>query len=225
MKSDDEVVNRTWERMGRWQDEEPGPAVRARFYQMLEAYEAGRRERRERFSWAWFRWPAAVAACAACLLVGIFAGRQSGGGSDVATLKTEVQSMRQLVALSLMQQQSAVDRLRGVTWSYRVQPSDTEVLSALLEAINHDDAVNVRLAAADALRRFRGSPVAQRGVVQSLSRQDSPLVQAALLDLIVEMKAPGAAAEVRRIASDSNADPGVREHARGIASQLGYATY
>lgn len=223
MNTDDELVNRTWERMGRWQDEEPGPAVRARFYQMLEAFEAGKRERRDR--WAWLRWPAVAAACAACLTIGIFAGRQSGGGSDVATLRTEVQSMRQLVALSLMQQQSAVERLRGVTWSYRVQPSDTEVLSALLEAVNHDEDVNVRLAAADALRRFRSSPVAQRGAVQALSRQESPLMQAALLDLVVEMKAPGASTEVRRIADDPQADPVVRERARGIASQLGYTSH
>ena len=33
--------------------------------------------------------------------------------------------MRQLVALSLMQQQSASDRLRGVSWAYQVEPSDT----------------------------------------------------------------------------------------------------
>ena len=55
--------------------------------------------------------------------------------------------MRQLVTLSLLQQQSAGDRLQGVNWSYRVEQPDTAVLAALLTTVNHDPNVNVRLAA------------------------------------------------------------------------------
>ena len=63
--------------------------------------------------------------------------------------------MRQMVALSLMQQQSAGERLRGVSWAYRVESSDTEVLSALLYTVNNDQSVNVRMAAVEALARLR----------------------------------------------------------------------
>ncbi len=70
--------------------------------------------------------------------------------------------MRQLVALSLMQQQNASDRLRGVNYTYRVEPDDPQVLSALLTTVNHDPSVNVRLAAVDALRKFTDGPVGRR---------------------------------------------------------------
>ena len=51
--------------------------------------------------------------------------------------------MSQMVALSLMQQQSAGERLRGVSYAYRVQSSDTEVLSALLATVNHGSRASV----------------------------------------------------------------------------------
>ena len=57
--------------------------------------------------------------------------------------------------LSLMQQQSAGERLRGVSYAYQAPASDTEVLSALLATVNQDESVGVRLAAVDALHAVR----------------------------------------------------------------------
>ena len=83
--------------------------------------------------------------------------------------------MRQLVALSLMQQQSASERLRGVSWAYQAEPSDREILEALVAAVNHDANVNVRLAAVDALaqvlRRVRRP---RQAVVEALPKQSTP---------------------------------------------------
>jgi hypothetical protein len=101
---------------------------------------------------------------------------QPVAGSEVAQLRGEVSNMRQMVALSLMQQQSAGERLRGVSWAYRVESSDTEVLSALLSTVNNDASVNVRMAAVDALHAFGASPVTRTAIVQAIPRQTSPLV-------------------------------------------------
>jgi hypothetical protein len=226
-----EAMARTWERMSEWRDEQPGPMVRARFYQMLEAYEEGRRAataapaKTPRFSW----WPLAPAwqfAAAACLLVlGLYAGsmrpwERGSNSQELATLRSEVQNMRQLVALSLLQQQSASDRLRGVTYSYRVESSDTEVLSALLRTVNSDTNVNVRLAAVDALRPFLDSPVARRGIVQALPKQSSPLVQVGLLDLVREMRDSEAAVDVKSLIANENLDETVRQRAQMVAAEL-----
>jgi hypothetical protein len=225
-----ESMSRTWERMSEWRDEQPSPAVRARFYQMLDAYEAGRQAaaapaKPVRSSW----WPFAPVwqfAAAACLVVlGLFVGSyrpwgQGGKNEELATLRSEVQNMRQLVALSLLQQQSASDRLRGVTYSYRVQSSDTEVLSALLRTVNSDPNINVRLAAVDALRPFVDSPIARRGIAQSLAKQTSPLMQAALLDLVREIRDSEAAAPVRELLGNTELDPTVRQRAQQVAAEL-----
>ena len=110
------------------------------------------------FHWGWQGW----AWSAALLVAGLGAGQWLGGRqhsrADLVALQDEVDHMRQLVTLSLLEQQSASERLRGVDYAYRVDQSDTQVLVALLHAVNHDPNVNVRLAAVDALRKFAANP-------------------------------------------------------------------
>ena len=128
--------------------------------------------------------------------------------------------MRQLVALSLLQQQSASERLRGVSWAYRVEPSDKEVLSALLSAVNHDPNVNVRLAAVDALRPFAANQTTRDAVMQSLRQQTAPIVQVALIDLLVDLKEKEAVAELQALSVDSKINAGVRQHAQQAIGKL-----
>jgi HEAT repeat protein len=128
--------------------------------------------------------------------------------------------MRQLVALSLMQQQSANDRLKGVTWAYQVQRDDTEVLGALLETVNHDPNVNVRLAAIDALRNFGDSPVARKGVAQSLTKQSDPLVQVALVDLISELGIRQAVPTLKTLLTQEGLDENVKGRARRVLARF-----
>jgi len=122
--------------------------------------------------------------------------------------------------LSLMQQQSAGERLRGVNWAYRVESSDTEVLSALLETVNNDSSVNVRLSAVEALHRFGASPVTRTAIVQSIRKQTSPLVQIALIELLVDLKVTDAARELNSLASDNTVDASVRDRARWALGKI-----
>ena len=128
--------------------------------------------------------------------------------------------MRQMVALSLMQQQSAGERLRGVSWAYRVESSDTEVLSALLSTVNNDQSVNVRMAAVEALHAFGASPVTRTAIVQSIPKQTSPLVQIALIDLLVDLRVTDAAPELKKLSSDETVDALVRERAKAALGKL-----
>jgi HEAT repeat protein len=119
-----------------------------------------------------------------------------------------------------MQQQSAGERLRGVSWAYRVEPQDTEVLSALLATVNNDASVNVRMAAVDALHAFGASPVTRRAIVQSIPKQTSPLVQIALIDLLTDLKVTDAAPELKKLSSDGTVDVNVRERAKAALGKL-----
>ncbi len=208
-----------WKNLELLPDAQPGPEVRPRFYQMLEAYQQGRIEaQREKRSWfAW--WPQQpgwqMGLSFALLAVGIFAGHmwtvRDQKTGDVAQLHNEVDTMRQLVTLSLLQQQSASDRLKGVNWSYRVEQSDTEVLSALLKTVNQDPNVNVRLAAVDALRNFGQSQVTRKALTQAIPKQTSPMVEIALIDLLVELKEKPSAPVLRAMLSKTDLDPNVRQ--------------
>jgi hypothetical protein len=138
----------------------------------------------------------------------------------MARLQDEVHNMRQLVTLSLLQQQSDSERLRGVDFSVRADPSDTQVLSALLHAVNYDSSVNVRLAAVDALRKFGTRPEVRGTLDQSLVKQDSPLVQIALIDLIVDTRDRGALATLAHLEQNPTADKNVKEKAQWGVEQL-----
>jgi hypothetical protein len=207
--------------------EEPGGQMRERFYEMLGAYRQGLAsvETRKARWWTSPVWQVAAAAAVLALGTGIGYGlREDKTRPEMVQLREEVASMRQLVALSLMQQQSASERLRGVSWSYQVEPSDKEVLNALVTAVNHDPNVNVRLAAVDALRPFTGSPAthvaARDAVIQALPRQTTPIVQVALIDFLAELKERNAAPELRRLVSDPDIDSGVRKRAEWALERM-----
>jgi len=217
-------IGTLWQSLDLLPLEEPSGQVRERFYEMLGAYRQGQASAAPRHAVHWWQMAAAAALLAVGLGIG-YAARGNGllfgqAPAEVAQLREEVANMRQFVALSLMQQQSASDRLRGVSWAYRAEPSDREVLGALVTAVNHDTNVNVRLAAVDALRRFSASPETGRAALQSLSKQTTPIVQVALIDLLVDLKNPEAAPELRRLSGNETANEGVRQRAQWALERL-----
>ena len=210
-----------WGTLGSMPEEDPSLGMRVRFYDSLRSWRQQEAERRQRF-W-WVRHPAFQAACAvAILVIGVATGYLARGRdtAEVSQLRGEVYNMRQLVALSLLQQQSASDRLRGVNFAYRVEQSDPQVLSALLTTVNHDPNTNVRLAAVDALRNFTDNPVGRKGLVQALAKQESPLVQIAIVDQIVELHEKSAVPEVKFLLASENLNPEVKQRAQGALKQL-----
>ena len=200
--------------------EEPSGQVRERFYEMLGAYRQGLASAEPRKAFQWWQMAAAAALLAVGLGVGYIVRGNGQPPAEVSQLREEVASMRQLVALSLMQQQSASERLRGVSWAYQAEPSDGQVLGALVSAVNHDTNVNVRLAAVDALRRFAASPETRRAVVDALPSQTTPLVQVALIDLLVDFKERSAEGVLKKLAANRNANDGVRQQAEWALEKL-----
>ena len=128
--------------------------------------------------------------------------------------------MRELVALSLLRQQSASERLRGVSWANQVESSDGQVLNALLDSVNHDPNVNVRLAAADALRTFAMTSAARTEIARAIVPQSAPLVQIALIDLVVDLKDSSAVTELKQVAGNASLNPSVRERAAWAVERL-----
>jgi hypothetical protein len=177
---------------------QPHHNMRGRFQEVLEAYEFGLQQKekpRPRYGW----WQ--VAAACALIGTGVTVGRVSVAerSSEVAQLRGEVENMRQLMTLSLLQQQSAGQRLKGVTYSYQMDRPDPQVEEALLYAVSHDSNVNVRLSAVDALQKYARDPQVSKALVEALEPQDSPLVQIALIDLLVDAREDAVVPELRKL--------------------------
>ena len=158
------------------------------------------------------------AMAAGLLLAGILCGRYlpqagAGGNLEMAQLRVQVENLHQMVAISMLQQQSPSARMRGVTYTEKITQPDPQVLDALLQAVNHDANVNVRLSAVDALQKFATGPEVALAMVNSIPEQESPLVQIALIDMLVQLDARGAAPGLARISKDMKMDEMVRQRA------------
>jgi hypothetical protein len=231
-----------WTKLALLPELEPGPALDARFHAMLEAYRQGMKQAerdalkrvtlRDWVARLWPREPALQFAIAVVLFAaGVLLGPSlqyhehstDNGTNDraLARLRDEVAGMKQLVTLSLLQQQSASDRLRGVEWSYRLAQPDQQVVSALLRALDSDPNVNVRLAAVDALRPFGADGAVRKGLLRSLAEQRSPLVQFELINLMVELKEKESVPVLQELSQRPELDPTVRERAEWGLQKLG----
>jgi hypothetical protein len=229
-------LNVVWRGLEAMPQPEPGRSMRSRFMETLEAYQEGYQEAQRRQSYtgsarAWWQgwWPSRpvwqAALAAGLVIAGIAAGRylaapRTESNPEIASLKGQVESLRQLVALSLLQEQSPSSRLRGVTYSYQISQPDRQVEQALLYAVNHDSNVNVRLSAVDALAKFTGNPEIRRALVDSLPVQDSPLVQIAVIDLLVQVNDSSALPALQKLAADPQTDEAVRQRAASAAEKL-----
>jgi HEAT repeat protein len=152
-----------------------------------------------------------MAVAAALALVGVLVGQQlpSPVDSEVAALRNEVRA----VGIALLDHQSASERLLGVEWSRRSGTAQSpEVVDALLERVQYDTNLSVRLAAIEALRADIDRPGVVDGLAAALTRQESPLLQVAVADALLAVGADPGIEAVREILGRTDLDPTVREY-------------
>ena len=223
-----------WEALGRLPEEEPSPAIRDRFYAMLEKEKAGARAK-DRVPWRQrlevalgLLWPQrptiqfalSLVFLASGVIIGTFFQQHIHRNGEMTMLRQEVRDMRQIISVSLMSQSSSSERLRGVSFSTQVERPTKSLLSALLSTLNSDPNVNVRLAAVDAMILFIDQPGMRDALVESLSKQTSPMVQIAIIDLLVQIKERRALVALQKLIQDQNIDQTVRLHAQESIKEL-----
>ncbi len=120
----------------------------------------------------------------------------------------------------MLQQQSASQRLEGVSWSTRLSDPDAKVMGQLLHTLQYDNSVDVRLAALDALSRYAGRPEIRSGLVEALQTRQSPLVQVALIDLLVDLHDREAVTQFKKFQQDPRLDPTVKKRVDWGIQQL-----
>lgn len=222
-------LHETWSRLGLLPEEQPGPGLRRDFYRMLEAEcqeaaAAGQRPWRERLR-AWLpdlrRLQPAMQLAAAVLVVavgfgtGLFVGR--GGSAErerIEQLSREVVQLRGQASLSLLSQNSAAARLQGISLAAQDPQPGVELRRKLLQVLDGDPSVNVRLQAVDALYLYASDPEVRAALSASLARQTAPQVQVALIDLLVAFREKQAASALKKLMADEKILPEVQQRAR-----------
>lgn len=213
------VLRHTWMGLAELPQEEPSDRLRERFYTMLESQQVAAKPIRQPIG-AWFRnlgifplIPQGVAA-GVLLVAGILIGTQMKNGGSVDELRNEVQLLSQRVTLSLLQQDSVSERLRGVRFGRESAVYDEEVVLALIDAVGYDESVNVRLAAIDALKPYLSQREVLNSMVTFLGREKSPLVQVSLVDALLGTNRLETLETLKVMSNDAEVDDSVRAHVR-----------
>jgi anti-sigma factor RsiW len=143
------------------------------------------------------------------------------GGSVALLLVNQNRQAKELAATKdalikmLDNQNSASQRVLGATVAYNdIEKADDEIVNALVNAMNEDPNTNVRLAALEALSKFRSQPHVRKALVASLSTQKDPVVQIALIRLMVDMKEKDITRELERISTDEETLQAVKDEAQ-----------
>ena len=222
----EETVN-MWGRLAKLEaSEAPSARMRARLWAALSAYEDRRAGLGGRLRGAlerlWPREPAwQLGFTAAALVVGLLAGAglrpspSPSASGEIQALRGELRTMQQTISVSLLQHQSASERLRGVDLITRGGPDDA-VIGALLETVRHDENVNVRLAAIEALTPVVARPTVSRELMATVRRQDSTLVRASAAELLLRAGVDGAEQAVNEFLKEDNLEGPARDYLRTL---------
>lgn len=191
---------------------EPGPALQTNFYLMLAREKEKQAPQAAWYqeAWHWLRaWhqPDLVGRLAYSLVLlalgmalGLWYNQQQNQEAEkISALTNQVQQLQKMMMLTLLEQPSATDRLKAVNLTVDMDTADSRVIMALLQTLNQDPSVNVRLAAIEALYQHAGNPLARQGLVQAIARQESPLVQLALADIMLAMQEKESVNQLRKL--------------------------
>ncbi|MGD2084982.1 MAG: HEAT repeat domain-containing protein [Candidatus Aminicenantes bacterium] len=229
-RSELEELTSTWTQLGILPEEQPGANLRMNFYTMLESFQEGLESSPSKKFFNFLKiknigeklWPrrpvfqlaAVIVFLIMGLTIGYFMQLHDQNSREIARLRQENRLFRQQLTVSLLNQSSPSQRLKGLMWSRQLENPADETLETLLHTLNYDPNVNVRLTAVDALYLFSDHPKVKQGLMQSLQKQTSPMVQIALIDLLVEMREKKAIKSLKQLLERNKLNPEVKERAQ-----------
>lgn len=127
----------------------------------------------------------------AVLIFGVVIGRTLTGSfyqNQMTELSTQMADMQELMMMSMLEEESVTKRLQGVQMSSELVSSNAEVTNAMFVTLDSDESTNVRMAALNLLAQYADDPAIREGLINSISKQESPLMQVALAELMVELQ-------------------------------------
>lgn len=202
---------------------EPSENMTLGFYQML----ASRQKSKSRIVSAggWFaelwqsrplvRWAYSIVLLATGLAAGwLMSGPGNGSTTEINQLSAEVKEMKEMMMLSLLEKESISDRLRAVSLTNELPEASRKVTEALLQTLNNDENVNVRLAALEALLPYANDPGVREGLIASIALQESPLVQISLAEMMVALQEKGSVDSFRELLEKEETPVEVKEKIR-----------
>jgi hypothetical protein len=200
--------------MDRLQPLEPSGKLKAQFEQLLQKeIQAEKKTKTILFSPIVYRAAAALLLVLAGVAIGNWINKNKEQEKQIAELQQQVDENRKMMMVMLNNQQSASQRMVGLSVAYEMDKPDDEIVNVLVKTMNEDPNSNVRLAAMDALGKFSNEPNVKKALIASLSTQKDPVVQIALIQLMVKMKEKSILNQLEKITRDASTMKAVKDEA------------
>lgn len=144
----------------------------------------------------------------------------SADKQQLESLTAQVGEMREMMMKALLQNPSASERIRGVSYTSEIPTVNRGIIDALLTTLNNDQNVNVRLMTLEALTHYGSSPAVREGLVHSILLQESPLVQAAMADVMLKLQEKNAVRPFKKLLQQKNLNALVRTKIEAAIARL-----
>ena len=122
--------------------------------------------------------------------------------------------MKEILMFTLLKEESASERIKAVNYSEEIANPNQQVIDALINLLDHDKNVNVRLASVYSLARFSNNRAVLDALVASLGKQTEPIVQIVLINILAEKKEIKAIKPIQEIISNGNTMKEVKDIAQ-----------
>jgi len=158
-----------------------------------------------------------AAAAVVLILLGLAGGywlnKNGHQATELANLRKEMEATKKTMMAMLDNDQSASQRMQGVNVALTFSSPDSDVVIALEKIMMSDPNTNVRLAALEALSKFVREASIRKKLIESLALQDDPMVQIALIQLLVNLKETGVVNDLERIIENEKSIDAVKDEA------------
>lgn len=128
--------------------------------------------------------------------------------------------MKKVLSFGEQPTSSASERIQAINQSYELGQVDGDITQLLINTLNFDANVNVRLAACQALQRFENEPGVRQALIQSLQIQTDPNIQITLIDALVAIKEKRAVSQMQRLSQNQQVLDVVRLRAKEGSTRL-----
>jgi len=135
-------------------------------------------------------------------------------------LITEVRHMKELMMLTLIEEESTSDRLKAVNMTEEISDASSDVIDALFATLNNDPNTNVRLASLEALLRYTDRPEVRMGLVESISIQDSPMLQISLAEVMAGLQEKSSVKDLQKLLERDETPAEVKEKVKETIETL-----
>lgn len=213
------------------QDPEPSAQMKVNFRAMLDDFKATQEKPVvtdgfwSRFKRSWVLRPRVSLTYIFIILV-ICTGavywfsRNDRQEAEVKELHAQVHDLKQTMMLAMLNNPLASERIKAVNYTGEMKRVDKHVIIALLAALNNDPNVNVRLSTLEALVQLAGNPEVRVGLIQSITKQDSPVIQLAIADVMLKLQEKRSVGSFKELLKQKDLDNEVKHRLKETITKL-----